>query len=75
MQLRPYQNKAVQDIKTFFQKGGKSCILQAPTGSGKTVIFTFLAKQVEGKNKKVLIFTDRAELLTQAGESIRNSPF
>ena len=71
MILRSYQVKAVNDIKEFFKKGGLHCILQAPTGSGKTVIFTDLAKKVAAKNKKILILTDRAELLLQASGSLK----
>jgi len=71
--LRDYQQKAIDDIRSFFQSGGKHCILQAPTGSGKTVIFTELARLVNEKGKKVLIMTDRAELLLQAGGSMRKA--
>ncbi len=71
MILRDYQQKAIDEIKNFFKKGGLHLILQAATGSGKTVIFTFLAKLVSKKHKKILILTDRAELLQQAGGSLR----
>ena len=71
MVLRDYQQKAIDSIYEFFKSGGLHCILQAPTGSGKTVIFTQLAKLVSQKNKKILIMTDRAELLYQAGGSLK----
>jgi len=38
---------------------------------GKTIIFTFLSKLVAAKKKKILILTDRAELLLQAGGSLK----
>jgi len=68
---RDYQIKAIKDIYSFFEKGGVHPILQAPTGSGKTFIFTLISKLVTKKNKKVLILTDRAELLQQAGGSLK----
>jgi superfamily II DNA or RNA helicase len=67
IKLRPYQEKAVRDLRTFFAKGGRHCILQAPTGSGKTVIFSVLSKLIQEKGNKILILTDRIELLLQAG--------
>ncbi|MCJ7802737.1 MAG: DEAD/DEAH box helicase [Candidatus Marinimicrobia bacterium] len=71
MQLRPYQIQAVDNIRNFFAKGGLHAVLQAATGSGKTVIFTHLAKLVSDKTKKILILTDRAELLFQAAGSLK----
>jgi len=34
IELRPYQNKAIEDIKTQFEAGKKTIIVTAPTGSG-----------------------------------------
>ena len=39
----------------------------------KTIIFTHLAKLVVNKNKKILILTDRAELLYQTGGAIKKN--
>lgn len=71
--LRPYQQQAIDNIYTFFKTGGKHCILQAPTGSGKTVIFSQLSKLVASKSNKILILTNRTELLRQAGGSIERA--
>ena len=38
MQLREYQEFAIEQIKQKFQQGNKKVLLVAPTGSGKTVI-------------------------------------
>jgi superfamily II DNA or RNA helicase len=65
IQLRPYQDKAIEDIRSFFYRNGLHAILQAPTGTGKTVIFTYLSKLVSEKGNKILILTDRSELLYQ----------
>lgn len=71
--LRNYQLQCIADIRENFSKGIKHLIVQAPTGSGKTVIFSSIAKAISEKNNKVLILTDRAELLTQAGGSIKRT--
>ncbi len=73
VKLRPYQNESITDIKTFFKSGGLHCIIQAPTGSGKTVIFSNLSMLVAENSKKTLILTDRSELLYQAGGSIKKT--
>lgn len=70
IKLRPYQQLAINDIKDCFKKN-KHILLQAPTGSGKTVIFTIISKLVFEKGKKILIITDRTELLMQAGGSLK----
>lgn len=66
--LRKYQEKAQELVRECFLKGVLRVILCMPTGAGKTVTFanfvvTVLAKNQEGK---VLILTDRKELLAQA---------
>ncbi len=69
IKLRDYQQNAVDKICHFFTKG-KHSILQAPTGSGKTVVFSYIAQNAVTKGKKVLILTNRTELLTQTGGSL-----
>lgn len=66
MQPRPYQSafiNAVEDgWKTFRKQLGV-----APTGSGKTIIFSWLAKRLFDSTKgKTLILAHRDELITQA---------
>lgn len=45
-------------------------VLCAPTGAGKTVIFSYIVNSAVQKGKKVMIVTDRVELLTQAGGAL-----
>lgn len=71
MILRDYQHKCIQDIRANWNKGIRQLIICAPTGSGKTVIFSHLAKKVSENNNRVLILTDRTELLMQASGSIK----
>ena len=71
MQLRYYQNNGIDSIYQFFLDGGLHCIRQGATGSGKTVEFTELARRVVLKGNKILILTNRAELLYQAGGSLK----
>lgn len=47
-------------------------ILCAPTGAGKTVMFSAIAQGAMQKGKRVMILTDRGELLWQAGGALNN---
>jgi superfamily II DNA or RNA helicase len=78
IKLYKHQAKVVKNITRQFKKGKKHILVQSATGSGKTVIFSSIASKVSKKNKKVLIITDRIELLSQAGgtiESFNMEPF
>lgn len=68
--LYKYQDKFVKRILKEFKNGKKRVLGQSPTGSGKTIMFSYIAKKVSEKGKKVLIITDRTELLLQAGGTI-----
>jgi superfamily II DNA or RNA helicase len=65
--LRPYQNTLVNDLRNEMRKGHQRLVLQAPTGSGKTCIFSYMVKQASEKKLRCLILTNRVELLEQAG--------
>ncbi len=70
--LREYQDQAQQEVKKFFASGGYNCILKAPTGAGKTVIFSWISNEVNKRNKRVLVLTHREELQKQGGDKISN---
>tara|TARA_R110000744_G_scaffold380214_1_gene500193 strand:- start:1035 stop:2486 length:1452 start_codon:yes stop_codon:yes gene_type:complete len=68
--LYPYQGDAVGSLRINILKGLLRQVLVAPTGAGKTIMFSYLVSRAVEKGKRVLILTDRVELLTQAGGSI-----
>lgn len=65
--LRSYQENIIQNLRSEMVKGHKNIVLQSPTGSGKTVVFSFMVKSSSEKNMNCMILTDRIELLEQAG--------
>jgi superfamily II DNA or RNA helicase len=73
-QLYQYQQK---DIDTLFEKleyGGTNCRLlyQLPTGGGKTVIFSEIArKYVQQYKRKVIVLTHRTELCRQSSVALQ----
>ncbi len=70
--LRPYQQIAIQNLRQAYADGHKKVILCAPTGAGKTVMFSAIAQGALQKGKRVMILTDRGELLWQAGGALNN---
>jgi superfamily II DNA or RNA helicase len=68
--LRPYQKQAIEDCRRLFAAGKTRLILCAPTGAGKTVMFSYIVASALSKGKRVMIVTDRTELLTQAGGAL-----
>lgn len=68
--LYPYQSTATDNLRNNIRKGLLRQVLVAPTGAGKTIMFSYMVSKAVANKKKVLILTDRIELLTQAGGSI-----
>lgn len=65
MELRQYQINIIDSVKRMFLDGHKRVILCLPTGGGKTVIFSNIAKRTAAKGKRVLIATHRVEIFSQ----------
>lgn len=70
IQLRPYQQQAIDQLRAAIRAGKKRLILCAPTGAGKTVIFSYMAHSAYQRGRSVLIVTDRIELLKQSGGAL-----
>lgn len=67
--LREYQKQLIGSLRTSILKGNKKVVLCAPTGAGKTIMFTFMISEHLKKGGRALVFTHRKELLKQAGSS------
>jgi superfamily II DNA or RNA helicase len=66
VQLRPYQITFVDAVESGW-KNFKKQLGVAPTGSGKTIIFSWLAKRrFDSTGQKTLILAHREELIDQA---------
>jgi len=68
IELYPYQTKIIEEIRTRWKSGQKRILVQSPTGSGKTVIFSWIAS----RGKRILILTHRTELLTETGGTLQD---
>jgi len=72
-ELYPFQKKVVDQIISELIKEGENfnLLFQLPTGGGKTVIFSNIAKSyIKKTNKKVLILTHRIELCIQTSKQL-----
>jgi DNA repair protein RadD len=70
MNLRPYQQQLVTDIRLQYQLGHRKVLAVLPTGAGKTVCFSHIAQSAARKGNRVLIAVHRQELLDQACRSL-----
>ena len=61
--LRPYQREAVAAVIAARRRGVRRMVVSLPTGAGKTVIFSQLARLAR---RQVLVLAHREELLGQA---------
>jgi len=68
LNLRPYQAQAIESIHADFG-AGKSTLLVLPTGTGKTICFAHLAKQMP--HGRVMILAHREELIFQAAKKLK----
>jgi superfamily II DNA or RNA helicase len=62
-QLRAYQREAIEAVIAARRAGVRRMVVCLPTGAGKTVIFSHLARLA---TKQVLVLAHREELLAQA---------
>ncbi|MBX9594675.1 MAG: DEAD/DEAH box helicase [Roseomonas sp.] len=68
--LRSYQVGAIEGVRQAFRDGRRAPLLVAPTGAGKTVMFSFVAANAAARGKRVLILAHRTELIRQASRKL-----
>jgi len=70
MQLRGYQQQAIDDLRNAYRAGSRAPLLCLPTGGGKTIIFSAIAQSAVARGRNVLILVHRRELLHQASRKL-----
>ena len=70
MQLRPYQQQLITNIRLQYQLGHRNVLAVLPTGGGKTYIFSHIAQAAAKKGNRVCILVHRSELLDQASSAL-----
>jgi len=69
MNLRPYQEAAIAGIYKSWEQYSKT-LLVLPTGTGKTIVFSHVAKREVEAGNRVLILAHRDELIRQAQDKL-----
>ena len=69
IKLRDYQEESISEIRTALSMY-RSTLFQLTTGGGKTVIFSSIAKSSQKYGRKVLIISNRTEIMHQNGGSL-----
>jgi len=70
MALRQYQKDTLNNIIRSQRKGNKNILLQAATGSGKTVMASAFVNHSIKENQNVLFLAHRRELITQCSNKL-----
>jgi superfamily II DNA or RNA helicase len=65
IQLRDYQLDLVHGVREAYRSGRKAPLVVSPTGSGKTVLFAYIAQGTSAKGNSVVILVHRQELVDQ----------
>ena len=71
MELRPYQKTNLDAIRESFRTGHNAPLFVGPTGYGKTVLFSHIAKSAADRGKRVYILCHRQELIDQIVSALR----
>lgn len=71
MKLRPYQDAAIAGVREAFRAGKRRVLLVAPTGAGKTVMFSYLSGALMHAGQNVLLMAHRDELLDQISRTLQ----
>ena len=68
MQLRSYQQAAVEAVIEQFEEVGSTLIV-LPTGCGKTIVFSHVAERMRNRGR-VMVLAHREELIWQAADKL-----
>lgn len=73
MNLRPYQNRAIADLRAAYASGRRAPCLVLPTGGGKTVIAAAIVQGALARGNRVLFLVHRQELLAQSVHKLESA--
>jgi DNA repair protein RadD len=71
MQLYPDQQVVLDAVRQAYRDGFRAPLLVSPTGSGKTVMFSVVARGAAERRRRVHIHCHRQELIDQIDRALR----
>jgi DNA repair protein RadD len=64
--LRPYQERAIADLRATYAAGRRAPCLVLPTGAGKTVVASTIIRSAVARGQRCLFLAHRRELIDQS---------
>lgn len=71
MILRPYQVRAVAEVRAEYARGRRAVVLVLPTGAGKTIVAAYACREHVARGGRVVFLTHTRELRRQTVERFR----
>lgn len=68
--LRPYQHRAIHDLRLALRVGARAPLLVAPTGMGKTVIMADILRSIASRGRTAMVLVHRRELIAQTSAKL-----
>ena len=68
--LRPYQHRAIHDLRLALRAGARAPLLVAPTGMGKTVIMADILRSIASRGRTAMVLVHRRELIAQTSAKL-----
>lgn len=68
---RPYQQKAIDEVRLDFATGNKRTLIQLSTGAGKTFIFSTVMNGAQAKGKRCVMAVRGRSLVAQASKRLQ----
>lgn len=69
--LRDYQQRGISEILASYRAGARSTLAVAPTGSGKTTVFSSMLAELAARGQRGAVLVHRRELASQACNRLR----
>jgi len=70
VELRPYQEQLLEDIRTSMRRGHRRVLAVMPTGAGKGTTIAVMVSNAAERGRRVLILAHRAELIADLSQRI-----
>lgn len=68
--LRPYQAAAIEAAREKIRAGRRRIVVVSPTGSGKTVLASFMIRSAVERSQRIMFLAHRKELITQCSDKL-----
>ena len=68
--LRPYQERDLERLRASFAASRRRVLYQAPTGAGKTILFSAVVAGAAARGSRIMILGHRDEIVRQISEAL-----